>query len=168
MEKINEAIKYYTYKREGLLNFINSKNDLTVEEIIENAEELSILEYTNILFSILEDPNFKTPKEFENYKIFFTDNLDTTFITMNSAAKCIFIDSDDVVDSYELSYSDENLVGYDFTKNEERFFKQFFRTDSESQKIEEINAKLEYQKYMDDYEDLDLVTERCLSVFSTN
>lgn len=45
MEKINEALKYYSYKREGLLNFINGKSDLTVEEIIENAEELSILEY---------------------------------------------------------------------------------------------------------------------------
>ena len=27
------------------MNFINGKDDLTVEEIIENAEELSILEY---------------------------------------------------------------------------------------------------------------------------
>ncbi len=45
MEKINEALKYYSYKREGLLTYINGKNDLTVEEIIENAEELSILEY---------------------------------------------------------------------------------------------------------------------------
>jgi hypothetical protein len=43
--KINEALKYYLYKRKGIMDFINSKADLTVEEIIENAEELSILEY---------------------------------------------------------------------------------------------------------------------------
>ncbi|WP_181363981.1 hypothetical protein [Algibacter marinivivus] len=43
--KIHEALKYYSYKREGLLKYINSKSDLTVEDIIDNAEELSILEY---------------------------------------------------------------------------------------------------------------------------
>lgn len=45
MDKINEALKYYFLKREGILNYVNSKSDLSVEEIIENAEELSILEY---------------------------------------------------------------------------------------------------------------------------
>ena len=45
IHKINEALKYYSYKRQGIMDFINSKDDLTVEEIIENAEELSILEY---------------------------------------------------------------------------------------------------------------------------
>lgn len=44
-DKINEAIKYYFLKRDGILKYINGKADLTVEEIIENAEELSILEY---------------------------------------------------------------------------------------------------------------------------
>lgn len=44
-DKINEAIKYYLLKREGLLNYFNDNNNLSVEEIIENAEELSILEY---------------------------------------------------------------------------------------------------------------------------
>jgi len=44
-DKINEALKYYAYKKKGIMNFINGKDDLTVEEIIENAEELSILEY---------------------------------------------------------------------------------------------------------------------------
>jgi hypothetical protein len=43
--KINESLKYYHYKRNGILNFVNTNNNLTVEEIIENAEELSILEY---------------------------------------------------------------------------------------------------------------------------
>lgn len=44
-DKINEALKYYSFKKKGIMDFVNSKNDLTVEEIIENAEELSILEY---------------------------------------------------------------------------------------------------------------------------
>ena len=45
MDKINEALKYYFYKRKGILDYINKNNDLTAEDIIENAEELSILEY---------------------------------------------------------------------------------------------------------------------------
>lgn len=45
IDKINEALKYYTYKKQGIMNFINCNDELTVEEIIENAEELSILEY---------------------------------------------------------------------------------------------------------------------------
>ena len=44
-DKINEALKYYSYKKKRIMNFINGKDDLTVEEIIENADELSILEY---------------------------------------------------------------------------------------------------------------------------
>lgn len=44
-DKINEALKYYSYKKKGLMDFVNGKDDLTVEEIIENAEELAILEY---------------------------------------------------------------------------------------------------------------------------
>ena len=43
--KINEALKYYSFQKEALLKYINEKNDLKVEEIIEKAEELSILEY---------------------------------------------------------------------------------------------------------------------------
>ncbi len=43
--KINEALKYYFYKRKGIMNYVNGKDDLSVEEIIENAEELSVLEY---------------------------------------------------------------------------------------------------------------------------
>ncbi|MGB5420170.1 hypothetical protein [Algibacter sp.] len=44
-DKINETINYYLLKREGILNYFNNNNNLTAEEIIENAEELSILEY---------------------------------------------------------------------------------------------------------------------------
>lgn len=44
-EKIDKAIKYYTIKSEEILNYINSNHNLTAEEIIQSAEELSILEY---------------------------------------------------------------------------------------------------------------------------
>ena len=44
-DQITEALKYYFYKRKGILDYINNNNDLTVEDIVENAEELSILEY---------------------------------------------------------------------------------------------------------------------------
>ena len=37
MDKINEALKYYFYKRKGILDYINKNNDLSAEDIIENA-----------------------------------------------------------------------------------------------------------------------------------
>ncbi|WP_157757655.1 hypothetical protein [Pseudalgibacter alginicilyticus] len=43
-EKINEALQYYLYKREGILKYINGNDNLSAVDIIENAEELSILE----------------------------------------------------------------------------------------------------------------------------
>lgn len=44
-DKIDKAIKYYTIKSEEIINNINSSKNLTAEEIIQKAEELSILEY---------------------------------------------------------------------------------------------------------------------------
>ena len=44
-EKIDNAIKYYTVKSEEILTYINSNDDLTAEQIIQSAEELSVLEY---------------------------------------------------------------------------------------------------------------------------
>ena len=44
-DKIEETLSYYTFKSLETLNFINSKSNLTVEEIIEKVEELSVLEY---------------------------------------------------------------------------------------------------------------------------
>jgi hypothetical protein len=43
--KIKEALSYYTFKSLETKNYINSNTDLTVDEIIEKAEELSALEY---------------------------------------------------------------------------------------------------------------------------
>ncbi|WP_303316459.1 hypothetical protein Q4Q34_06535 [Flavivirga abyssicola] len=44
-DKINIAIEYYNVKINEILNFINSNNSLTAEQIIYNGEQLSILEY---------------------------------------------------------------------------------------------------------------------------
>jgi|TARA_B110000240_G_C13470539_1_gene440743 hypothetical protein len=44
-DKIEETLSYYTFKSMETLNYINSNTNLTVEEIIEKAEELSALEY---------------------------------------------------------------------------------------------------------------------------
>ncbi|MFY0629061.1 MAG: hypothetical protein JXR05_01700 [Flavobacteriaceae bacterium] len=44
-EKIEKAIEYYTIKSQQILKSLNSNNNLTAEEVIENGEELSILEY---------------------------------------------------------------------------------------------------------------------------
>ncbi|MFY0602517.1 MAG: hypothetical protein JXQ93_01100 [Flavobacteriaceae bacterium] len=43
--KIEKTIEYYTVKSKEIINFINGSTNLTAEEIIQNAEELSILEY---------------------------------------------------------------------------------------------------------------------------
>ena len=43
-KKINETLQYYLYKKEGILKYINGNDDLSAVDIIENAEELSILE----------------------------------------------------------------------------------------------------------------------------
>ena len=44
-DKIEETLSYYTFKSLETLNFINFNSNLTVEEIIEKAEELAVLEY---------------------------------------------------------------------------------------------------------------------------
>lgn len=44
-DKINKTIDYYSIKVNEILNFMNSNTNLTVEEIIHNGEQLSILEY---------------------------------------------------------------------------------------------------------------------------
>ncbi len=43
--KIDKTIEYYNVKIHEILNFINSNNNLTVEQIIDSGEKLSILEY---------------------------------------------------------------------------------------------------------------------------
>lgn len=44
-DKIEETLNYYTFKSKEAQNFINSSTNLTVDEIIEKANELSVLEY---------------------------------------------------------------------------------------------------------------------------
>ena len=43
--KIIVTLEYYFQKRSDILNFVNSNNDLTTDQSIENGEELAILEY---------------------------------------------------------------------------------------------------------------------------
>lgn len=43
--KINIALEYYILKRDKIIDFVNSNNNLSPEDIIEKGEELSILEY---------------------------------------------------------------------------------------------------------------------------
>lgn len=44
-KKIDKAIEYYTFKSKEIRDFINTSSNLTVDQIIESGEELSILEY---------------------------------------------------------------------------------------------------------------------------
>jgi len=44
-DKIDRTIEYYNIKINEILNFMNSNNNLTAEQIIDNGEKLSILEY---------------------------------------------------------------------------------------------------------------------------
>lgn len=44
-DKLKKAIEYYTFKSKEIIDYINASKNLTAEEIIQNAEELSILEY---------------------------------------------------------------------------------------------------------------------------
>jgi hypothetical protein len=44
-DKIKKTIEYYRYKRNEILDFVNSKTNLTPDDIIKHGEEMSILEY---------------------------------------------------------------------------------------------------------------------------
>jgi hypothetical protein len=42
--KIEKALEYYNFKSKQMKDFVNSSKDLTVEQIIDFGNELSILE----------------------------------------------------------------------------------------------------------------------------
>ena len=44
-DKINRTIDYYNIKVSEIVSLMNSRNNLTIDEIIYNGEQLSILEY---------------------------------------------------------------------------------------------------------------------------
>lgn len=44
-DKIEIAIEYYNFKRKEIVDCINEASNLSVEQIIEKGQELSILEY---------------------------------------------------------------------------------------------------------------------------
>jgi hypothetical protein len=45
IDKIQEALSYYNFKSLEIKNYMNTNTSLTVDEIIDNAEQLSALEY---------------------------------------------------------------------------------------------------------------------------
>ncbi|WP_198520074.1 hypothetical protein [Lacinutrix sp. Bg11-31] len=42
---VEEALDYYFAKRKEIIDYVNGSKTLTAEEIIENGEEMTILEY---------------------------------------------------------------------------------------------------------------------------
>lgn len=42
--KIDKTIDYYTFKSNEILEFVNSNQKLTVDQIIQSGEELAVLE----------------------------------------------------------------------------------------------------------------------------
>lgn len=43
--KIDKTIAYYNIKIDGIVNFINSNTNLSMEQIIQSGEELTVLEH---------------------------------------------------------------------------------------------------------------------------
>ena len=53
--KIEEALSYYRFKSSEIHNYINANTSLTVDEIVEKAEELSALEYKITALEVAND-----------------------------------------------------------------------------------------------------------------
>jgi hypothetical protein len=53
--KIEEALSYYRFKSSEIHNYINANTGLTVDEIVEKAEELSALEYKITALEVAND-----------------------------------------------------------------------------------------------------------------
>lgn len=74
---------------------------------------ISIIEYSNILMS-----KKKLPKQMDNYKIFITQNYDTTFI--DTCAYMFYNDKQDDKNEYKCNI-------YTLTNNENKFIHNLFR-----------------------------------------
>ena len=44
-DKIKLTLDYYNHKRKEILDIVNTSNNLTATQIIENGEEMAALEY---------------------------------------------------------------------------------------------------------------------------
>ena len=44
-DKIEIALAYYTKKGQDIIDIVNSKNNLTADEIIKYGEEMAVIEY---------------------------------------------------------------------------------------------------------------------------
>jgi len=76
-------------------------------EIDKHAKKinLSILEFINILIA----NDNKKIKGFQNYKIFFTENLDISFLINKNSTNYMFIDDYDFESNYQVQYNNESI-----------------------------------------------------------
>ncbi|MEJ6675181.1 MAG: hypothetical protein QNK88_06730 [Polaribacter sp.] len=54
-DKIEEALSYYRFKSSEIHNYMNANSNLTVDEIVEKAAELSALEYKITALEVAND-----------------------------------------------------------------------------------------------------------------
>ncbi len=106
---------------------------------------LSLMELSNIL------TNNKLPKIMkDNYKIFVTCNLDTSFVEYNKIIRPLFIDEESEEFEFSTNIPDNTINNecaiYEFTKKEEKFLKNFFDStyDHITAKMEECLALAEF------------------------
>ena len=117
------------------VNYIANNNKIpNVLDIDQNAKilKLSIMELANILVSnsYINATFINQLEEFNNYKIFFTQEFDTTFIDANIKLP-MFIDDKEIDNSNlidNLNLIDNNTMDiYEFSKNENTFFNTIFK-----------------------------------------
>lgn len=103
----------------------------SIIEIDQNAKmiDISIFEFSNMLIAT----NNKLPPIFDNYKIFFTNNLNTQIIDVNVSQKAMFIDEHPSVI--------ENLPKYEFNDEEKQCIFKIFNNDPTVQLIDELFGK---------------------------
>jgi hypothetical protein len=105
-----------------------------IKEIDPDAKKinLSVFEYSCLISSFKKK---YIPNEFNNYKIFFTSNLDTSFIEDNYCddEEYMFVDTDDYsmeIDNSKSLNVDDGLDIHQFTDNEKIFLqKNLYDTD---------------------------------------
>lgn len=54
-KNIENTINYYDKKRQQILEYVNFKNDLTADQIIELGEQMAILEYKMTALEIAKE-----------------------------------------------------------------------------------------------------------------
>lgn len=54
-DKIEKTLEYYYHKRNKIRDFVNSKSDLTPDQIIEHGEDMAVLEYKITALQIAQE-----------------------------------------------------------------------------------------------------------------